>query len=108
MIRRPPRSTRTDTLFPYTTLFRSDPGGVEGGEREDADLLLGERSQQRREYAVLLGVDRALHRERRERLLAGHLGGDAARGTDQRRPGRGGRDREQRGRLGTRRPLGAR
>src|SRR3546814_9874660 len=34
MIRRPPRSTRTDTLFPYTTLFRSafhdlnDPGHV--------------------------------------------------------------------------------
>src|SRR3546814_1056071 len=27
MIRRPPRSTRTDTLFPYTTLFRS-PGGA--------------------------------------------------------------------------------
>src|SRR3546814_16312096 len=28
MIRRPPRSTRTDTLFPYTTLFRSQlPGG---------------------------------------------------------------------------------
>src|SRR3546814_13116855 len=26
MIRRPPRSTRTDTLFPYTTLFRSRPG----------------------------------------------------------------------------------
>src|SRR3546814_8838137 len=25
MIRRPPRSTRTDTLFPYTTLFRSFP-----------------------------------------------------------------------------------
>src|SRR3546814_4151464 len=25
MILRPPRSTRTDTLFPYTTLFRSDP-----------------------------------------------------------------------------------
>src|SRR3546814_10298738 len=24
MIRRPPRSTRTDTLFPYTTLFRAD------------------------------------------------------------------------------------
>src|SRR3546814_3087932 len=31
MIRRPPRSTRTDTLFPYTTLFRSKGGG--GGER---------------------------------------------------------------------------
>src|SRR3546814_20456580 len=28
MIRRPPRSTRTDTLFPYTTLFRSDHGVV--------------------------------------------------------------------------------
>src|SRR3546814_4283733 len=28
MIRRPPRSTRTDTLFPYTTLFRS--GGTSG------------------------------------------------------------------------------
>src|SRR3546814_1979255 len=26
MIRRPPRSTRTDTLFPYTTLFRSKSG----------------------------------------------------------------------------------
>src|SRR3546814_16179510 len=32
MIRRPPRSTRTDTLFPYTTLFRalSDPPEVPG------------------------------------------------------------------------------
>src|SRR3546814_1493520 len=29
MIRRPPRSTRTDTLFPYTTLFRSEEGLVE-------------------------------------------------------------------------------
>src|SRR3546814_14199095 len=30
MIRRPPRSTRTDTLFPYTTLFRSPSRGREG------------------------------------------------------------------------------
>src|SRR3546814_15601841 len=29
MIRRPPRSKRTDTLFPYTTLFRSDDDRVE-------------------------------------------------------------------------------
>src|SRR3546814_5155069 len=29
MIRRPPRSTRTDTLFPYTTLFRSSLFGIE-------------------------------------------------------------------------------
>src|SRR3546814_13622958 len=28
MIRRPPRSTRTDTLFPYTTLFRSAGDGL--------------------------------------------------------------------------------
>src|SRR3546814_2250995 len=33
MIRRPPRSTRTDTLFPYTTLFRSVPGDVQHGQR---------------------------------------------------------------------------
>src|SRR3546814_17557032 len=36
MRRRPPRSTRTDTLFPYTTLFRSDQGvlgvGLEAGQ----------------------------------------------------------------------------
>src|SRR3546814_5399938 len=30
MIRRPPRSTRTDTLFPYTTLFRSTTLGIGG------------------------------------------------------------------------------
>src|SRR3546814_5093924 len=35
MIRRPPRSTRTDTLFPYTTLFRS--ALRDGGLRRDAD-----------------------------------------------------------------------
>src|SRR3546814_18587783 len=32
MLRQPPRSTRTDTLFPYTTLFRSDLDA--GSERE--------------------------------------------------------------------------
>src|SRR3546814_11943632 len=31
MIRRPPRSTRTDTLFPYTTLFRSKKYGGKDG-----------------------------------------------------------------------------
>src|SRR3546814_10793875 len=30
MIRRPPRSTRTDTRFPYTTLFRSDFAAAHG------------------------------------------------------------------------------
>src|SRR3546814_7160953 len=32
MIRRPPRSTRTDTLLPDTTLFRSTPGAVGGDD----------------------------------------------------------------------------
>src|SRR3546814_2000894 len=42
MLRRPPRSTRTDTLFPYTTLFRSpqgaaaDPRGQDREGRADA------------------------------------------------------------------------
>src|SRR3546814_8492992 len=43
MIRRPPRSTRTDTRFPYTTLFRSNVS-LERGEfrfQTDADLLNG-------------------------------------------------------------------
>src|SRR3546814_20838236 len=40
MIRRPPRSTRTDTLFPYTTLFRSS---VVVDHRENATAKLGAR-----------------------------------------------------------------
>src|SRR3546814_985212 len=36
MIRRPPRSTRTDTLFPYTTLFRS-PDINQGVDRKKAE-----------------------------------------------------------------------
>src|SRR3546814_4923253 len=32
MIRRPPRSTRTDTLFPYTTLFRSGEAADDAGD----------------------------------------------------------------------------
>src|SRR3546814_18856267 len=38
MIRRPPRSTRTDTLFPYTTLFRSN-----SPSRYSAVMTRGER-----------------------------------------------------------------
>src|SRR3546814_2801548 len=41
MRRRPPRSTRTDTLFPYTTLFRSSQlAGVSDTPRLDAELLM--------------------------------------------------------------------
>src|SRR3546814_7086426 len=51
MSRRPPRSTRTDTLFPYTTLFRSRQGrqagqgdalgGGRGGDEDPARRLSG-------------------------------------------------------------------
>src|SRR3546814_11585757 len=44
MIRRPPRSTRTDTLFPYTTLFRSGAG------------------EQLEQFVALAPADRALQR----------------------------------------------
>src|SRR3546814_4941541 len=38
MIRRPPRSTRTDTLFPYTTLFRSLPWVPDSSSRHAAQV----------------------------------------------------------------------
>src|SRR3546814_14829706 len=38
MIRRPPRSTRTDTLFPYTTLFRSFQTKNRGSQRNAAPV----------------------------------------------------------------------
>src|SRR3546814_12578263 len=55
MIRRPPRSTRTDTLFPYTTLFRSRYGSSAWSDdrsiatpcwtdRQQAHCVLGARS----------------------------------------------------------------
>src|SRR3546814_18506112 len=40
MLRRPPRSTRTDTLFPYTTLFRSVLDVSEEALRGDYDLAI--------------------------------------------------------------------
>src|SRR3546814_2374476 len=41
MIRRPPRSTRTDTLFPYTTLFRSLAYLMRAGEPDAMDRMVG-------------------------------------------------------------------
>src|SRR3546814_1141171 len=42
MIRRPPRSTRTDTLFPYTTLFRSVGQPLAIGRKEFSALANGD------------------------------------------------------------------
>src|SRR3546814_8289723 len=54
MIRRPPRSTRTDTLFPYTTLFRSVPRASKssrstGRRRAAAPARRGTRASDRSE-----------------------------------------------------------
>src|SRR3546814_4494449 len=53
MIRRPPRSTRTDTLFPYTTLYRSE---MHDRHVDDAD----QRQKRRRTRGVATIVDRAV------------------------------------------------
>src|SRR3546814_11750484 len=45
MIRRPPRSTRTDTLFPYTTLFRSRAPARHGGGRDRHHQFRGRRQR---------------------------------------------------------------
>src|SRR3546814_4401921 len=69
MLRRPPRSTRTDTLLPYTTLFRSHRAGAamagRHGDRRDAPLLVegAEDSGELEERAgsVHGGVSRLCH-----------------------------------------------
>src|SRR3546814_8792995 len=58
MIRRPPRSTRTDTLFPYTTLFRSHRALRDVAHR---DIRERHRRTERRTGAA---VGRAHHRRR--------------------------------------------
>src|SRR3546814_18218429 len=59
MIRRPPRSTRTDTLFPYTTLFRAIPfGSMEGRLVEAAPAVAVEAGVMSR--AALEGADGTL------------------------------------------------
>src|SRR3546814_9695896 len=49
MIRRPPRSTRTDTLFPYTTLFRSRAREAEAELGPEDDQNRGELDDRRRD-----------------------------------------------------------
>src|SRR3546814_15744803 len=78
MIRRPPRSTRTDTLFPYTTLFRSSltwqnmvpcgdipPVGVEQS-REEHSLLNRDRIEQCPAPHIVFEAACLLFEERRQ------------------------------------------
>src|SRR3546814_4351570 len=56
MIRRPPRSTRTDTLFPYTTLFRSLGKRLRRGSCIESAGVRG-RAQALRDVATAIGVE---------------------------------------------------
>src|SRR3546814_7818599 len=84
MMRRPPRSTRTDTLFPYTTLFRSHLASRKSRQTKDT-LELGSRLPARSESAE---EARDIRAQRVARIAAFHC--------DQRRPAaRGDVGREQ-------------
>src|SRR3546814_6417645 len=58
MIRRPPRSTRTDTLFSYTTLFRSHVVELDEALRHEERVVIGQRSDARAELDVLRALGR--------------------------------------------------
>src|SRR3546814_20269396 len=72
MIRRPPRSTRTDTLFPYTTLFRSArlPDGI--GRKRRAPRPIGLAGDEMNPRAQ--GRTRRLHRSRKAHLAVADAG----------------------------------
>src|SRR3546814_10123386 len=90
MIRPPPRSTRTDTLFPYTTLFRSEPlvaheagpaGDLEGHDDAVAHRHPGEVAAHRLHDAHrLVAQDVAGAHERLERLVEVQVGSAEATG----------------------------
>src|SRR3546814_13194092 len=88
MIRRPPRSTRTDTLYPYTTLFRSlafrlrravHPGVQDPARQDDGETEIlssrGKIMKRQRPVKIALAA-----------VLAAGLAGCAAVGPDYRRP----------------------
>src|SRR3546814_5010569 len=74
MIRRPPRSTLTDTLFPCTTLFRSRDqplsGEIEPPEEPHGDVF--------RQAAALAGKNEQIAREEQHRADAGAVAREAA------------------------------
>src|SRR3546814_13075741 len=62
MIRRPPRSTRTDTLFPYTTLFRSEKTYVFYASNHDGG-----------QTATFRTVLEPFESDKTEKVTSGHL-----------------------------------
>src|SRR3546814_15397916 len=79
MIRRPPRSTRTDTLFPYTTLFRSAARrarqGVVYRRRRQGVAEAGTSRRRARQYLALRRSRHLSRAEIHELLEAGDRGG---------------------------------
>src|SRR3546814_8134927 len=69
MIRRPPRATRTDTLFPYTTLFRS-PGGARAGDHRGDDRAGDRRDADVRAHPPGRGVADGVGAEGRTAMVA--------------------------------------
>src|SRR3546814_10963927 len=73
MIRRPPRSTRTDTLFPYTTLFRSHPpSSIAASTRKVSALRIVRQNGQ-----PAVGLDAAMEAGTAPRVTSGPRGSDA-------------------------------
>src|SRR3546814_17365914 len=74
-IRRPPCSTRTDTLFPYTTLLRA-PRAAHGDRRQCSTCRCpSARRGRRRSFHSRLRRRLARHRARAERAVAGEMAG---------------------------------
>src|SRR3546814_7483985 len=84
MIRRPPKSTRTDTLFPYTTRFRSE--AVEHVGHVDSEPVVAEVRQQDDSVGTnAIRSDRDHHRQRDEEeapppRLQEQVGGEESQG----------------------------
>src|SRR3546814_21155706 len=77
MIRRPPRSTRTDTLFPYTTLFRSNEHGPLEQRLPHVMAASAPRSEQDEVGAGRPHVDGQLGEGRADPAALLHQRGDA-------------------------------
>src|SRR3546814_4213555 len=75
MIRRPPRSTRTDTLFPYTTLFRSQAALLQYRNKGAGDALRREQAMALLPLCREAGVPMVVNDDWR---LAADIGADGA------------------------------